>query len=79
MSNLHFLHTCKILSIEHNICICYICIIILAIFAVPGVDVPDQSLPEGLVLLQDFISPEYEQLLLQSIEWDIIDKNMSEG
>ena len=37
--------------------------------AVPGFEAASSRLPEDLVLIEDFISPEYEQQLLSCIDW----------
>lgn len=50
-------------------------------FAVPGVEIPNlnNELPPGLILLKNYISPEYEQKLLDCVNWEEMDENSSEG
>ena len=54
---------------------------IISVFAVPGVEIPNlnNELPPGLILLKNYILPEYEQRLLECVNWDHIDENVSEG
>ena len=50
-------------------------------FAVPGVEIPNlnNELPPGLILLKNYISPEYEPKLLDCVNWEEMDENSSEG
>ena len=50
-------------------------------FAVPGVEIPNlnNELPPGLILLKNYISPECERRLLECVNWEHIDENISEG
>lgn len=38
-------------------------------YAVPCEEEPSISLPEGLVLVEDFMSPEEEAVLLAALDW----------
>ena len=53
----------------------------ISVFAVPGVEIPNLNgeLPPGLIILENYISPEYEQKLLDCVNWEEIDENSSEG
>ena len=46
---------------------------------VPHVAVPSGALPEGLLMIRDFVSEEDEQVLLQCVDWDSQDSQISEG
>lgn len=37
------------------------------------------SLPEGLILVEDFVSPEEEVLLLEAIDWSSTNDVIGEG
>ena len=41
--------------------------------------VPTGALPEGLVMIRDFVSEDDEQVLLQCVDWDSEDSQISEG
>lgn len=38
-----------------------------------------ESLPPGLILLEQFVSEEYERRLLECIEWESSNKIVSQG
>lgn len=40
---------------------------------------PDDQLPSGLILLENFITTDEEQLMLRSIDWDSKDANSTAG
>ena len=46
---------------------------------VPDVAMPSSGLPEGLVMIRDFVSEEEEQVLLQCVDWDSSDSQLSQG
>lgn len=41
----------------------------LCVFAVPCEEEPSITLPEGLVLVEDFVSLEEEAVLLDALDW----------
>ena len=51
------------------------------IFPVPGVEIPNQNteFPPGLILLKDYITPDCEQALIDCINWEDTDENISKG
>ncbi|KAK2170241.1 hypothetical protein NP493_1156g01017 [Ridgeia piscesae] len=46
---------------------------------VPDVAMPSSGLPEGLVMIRDFVSEDEEQVFLQCVDWDSSDSQLSEG
>ena len=40
---------------------------------------PSSGLPEGLVMIRDFVSEDEEQVFLQCVDWDSSDSQLSEG
>ena len=52
---------------------------VLSCCPVPDVAVPSDVLPEGLVMVRDFVSEDEEQTLLQCVDWHSEDSQLSEG
>ena len=45
----------------------------------PGIAVPSDRHPPGLILVENFVSEEEEKLLLDAVRWDQQDAQLSTG
>ena len=52
---------------------------VVIVLKVPGAEPSKRDLPHGLKLIPDFVNEEEETLLLESVDWDSLDANLTEG